>query len=75
MRFKIFDNYFLVIDYNTHFISVISFKRRIEKKLKPTVKCGMSYYRLYENGIAKEFSLETLVSKIDISTKITSFSH
>lgn len=61
MRFKIFDNYFLVIDTFTHSIAIVSVKRKIEKILRPYVRSGTSYYRLYENGIPKEFSLESLV--------------
>lgn len=64
MRFKIFDNYFLVIDTSDHSIAIISVKRKLERILRPYRRSGMSYYRLYENGISKEFSLESIVSKL-----------
>lgn len=72
MRFKIFDCYFLDISTDTHRLTIVSVKRRVEKILKPTVRAGMSYYRLYLNGIGHDFSLEELISKTD---KLISFGH
>lgn len=69
MRFRIFDSYFLDVNLETHKISVISIKRRILKILKPTIRNGMSYYKLYENGIGREFSLENLISFSEKSDK------
>lgn len=74
MRFKIFDCYFLVINPDTHRLTIVSVKRRIEKVLRPTIKSGMSYYRLYENGIFKDYSLESIVSKIEFHTSAGRFS-
>lgn len=69
MRFKIFDCYFLDINPDTHRISIVSVKRRVEKTLRPTIKSGMSYYRLYFNGNFKDLSLESIVSKVEFHIK------
>lgn len=75
MRFKIFGNYFLVIDMSTHLVTVVSVKRGQETILKPTVRSKMSYYRLYQSGIPQEYSLEKLVSTIETNTPFTGRSH
>lgn len=75
MRFKIFDSYFLVINPSNSHITIVSVKRRTEKVLKPTIRSGMSYFRLYENGASREFSLNTLVLKIETFTSVTQLSH
>jgi hypothetical protein len=75
MRFKIFDNYFLDIDTESHFIKIVSVKRKVETILRPYVKSGMSYYRLYKNGNSNDFSLEELINKIEVRTTLGQLSH
>jgi hypothetical protein len=63
MRFKIFDNYFLVIDLDSNRITIISVKRKIEKVLRPIIRSNNLYYSFYFNGAKKEYSLKSLVDK------------
>lgn len=71
MYFKIFSDYFLKINFKTHFICVTSRKRSEEIIIKPVKKSNCLYYQLYQNGIKTEYSLKQLIELAMPMIKLT----